>query len=409
MVKTRRSADEGPISLLTVQIGQEVRGKLQESAEADHWSIAPLVVDDYFNCDNRPFLVQRAIDAPSCIGLIDFDVDPELALATAECLSRSFCRKNAIVALSSSTNPDLLVRAMRAGCTEFLGRPFDPHQFTEMLGRLERRWSVAPSVAPQSVGKVISFFGAKGGVGTTTLAIHLAVFLIHVSKKKVLLIDNHVQLGHVALYLGMDGEMHHFQELVRNVSRLDQDLLRGFVATHSSGLDVLSSPDLHGDEPYRDAEAVKQTLDFLKTQYDFIILDCEASYADANLAIIDLCDSVYLVATPEVGAIRDLSRYADGLTHNEQAIDKLEVVINRYSSNEAVAIEQIEKAVRLPIAIRISNQYTDLVRAINVGQPVLPERKSEFTLQLLKWASVTAGVKELVSQAPQKKRLGLWK
>ena len=301
-----------------------------------------------------------------------------------------------------------MVRAMRAGCSEFLGKPFDPDVFTDTLIRVDHRWA-AHVPLPRNSGKIISFFGAKGGVGTTTLAVHLAMFLVRDFKKKVLLIDNHAQLGHVALYLGIDGSQHHFYDLVQNVSRLDQELLRGFIATHPNGPDVLSSPDIYGGVWKADAESVERTLEFLSTEYDFVVLDCEASFEDLNLAVIHLSTWVYLVATPEIGAIRDLSRYVDGLIQNEQATEKLQVVINRYSSRDAVTIEQIEKAVRLPIAFKISNNYSELVQSINIGKPVAADRKSEFSLQLTKWAASLVGVSAAAAQEPAKKRFALWK
>ncbi len=218
------------------------------------------------------------------------------------------------------------------------------------------------------------------------------MFLVRGLGKKVLLIDNHAQLGHVVLYLGMDGSNHHFYDLVQNVSRLDQELLRGFIATHSSGLDVLSSPDVYGGSWKTDADSVERTLEFLSTQYDFVLLDCEASFEDINLAVIAFSNWIYLVATPEIGAIRDLSRYVDGLIQNEQATKKLQVVINRYSSHEAVTIEQIERAVHLPIAIKISNNYGELVRSINIGEPLSADSKSDFSLQMTKWAASLVGV-----------------
>jgi pilus assembly protein CpaE len=246
-------------------------------------------------------------------------------------------------------------------------------------------------------------------VGTTTLAVHLAMFLVRNQGKKVLLIDNHPQLGHVVLYLGMDGSNHHFYDLVQNVSRLDEDLLRGFIATHSSGLDVLSSPDVYGSSWKTDTDSVERTLEFLSTQYDFVLLDCEASFEDINLAIVSYSNWIYLVASPEIGAIRDLSRYVDGLVQNEHATKKLQVVINRYSSHEAVTIEQIERAVHLPIAFKIPNSYGELVRSINIGEPVSSDSKSDFAHQMMKWAAAIAGGTAIAPQETGKKRFALWK
>jgi pilus assembly protein CpaE len=396
------------VALLTVHMSEETVGLIRRIVSGMSWEVIELDYENYFSTSKLPALTERAIEAQGCLAVVDVDDDPTQALETAECLRHSFYHKIAILALSSTTDPDLLLHAMRAGYSEFLAKPFDRDEFADCITRLDSRWS-ATIARPLNSGKILSFFGAKGGVGTTTLAVHLAMYLVRAQGKKVLLVDNHAQLGHIALYLGMDGSNHHFYDLVQNVSRLDQELLRGFIATHASGLDVLSSPDVYGGSWKTDADAVERTLEFLSTQYDFVVLDCEASFEDINLAVVAFSNWIYLVATPEIGAIRDLSRYVDGLIQNEQATKKLQVVINRYSSNEAVTIEQIEKAVHLPIAIKIPNNYAELVKAINVGEPLPKDGKSEFVAQLTKWAGSLGKSGTPVAQEQAKKRFALWK
>jgi pilus assembly protein CpaE len=380
---TQKTHDGEPlkVALLTVHVDHGTMDQIRQTAAEMPWELVHVDYDNYFSAAKLPPLTQRAINAQACVAVVDFDEDPELALETAQFLRESFYHNIGILALSFTTDPDLLLRAMRSGYSEFLAKPFHPDDFAETLARLDARWATT-MVRPRNLGKIFSFFGAKGGVGTTTLAVHLAMFLVALGKK-VLLIDNHAQLGHVVLYLGMDGSNHHFYDLVQNVSRLDEDLLRGFIATHRSGLDVLSSPDVYGGLWKTDKDSVERTLEFLGTQYDFVLLDCEA--------------------------IRDLSRYVDGLVQNEHATKKLQVVINRYSSHEAVKIEQIEKAVHLPIAIKISNSYSELVRSINIGAPVTAESKSDFCLQMTKWAAALAGTAGPTTQEPAKKRFALWK
>ena len=395
------------MALLTVHVGHEAVEQMRNLAGSMPWTLVAVDYENYFSTARLPALTQRAIEAQGCVAVVDFDEDPELALQTAECLRQSFYHRIAILAFSASTDPDMLLRAMRAGYSEFLGKPFDSDEFTDTLTRLDHRWS-ASVARPQNSGKILSFFGAKGGVGTTTLAVHLAMFLTRGFGKKVLLIDNHAQLGHVALYLGMDGSNHHFYDLVLNVSRLDQELLRGFIATHASGLDVLSSPDVYGSAWKTDADSVERTLEFLSTQYDFVLLDCEASFEDINLAVVAFSNWIYLVATPEIGAVRDLSRYVDGLIQNQQATKKLQVIINRYSSHEAVTIEQIEKAVHLPIAFKIPNNYGALVQSINIGEPLTPDSKSEFSVQMMKWAATLVKAVSATAPEPAKKKFALW-
>ena len=85
---------------------------------------------------------------------------------------------------------------------------------------------------------------------------------------------------------------------------------------------------------------------------------------------------VYLVATPDIGAIRDLSGFVDQLVKTSQVKATMHVVMNRYGSREAVSVEQIEKAIRLPISIRIPNSFSELINAINIGELVMPGKKS---------------------------------
>jgi pilus assembly protein CpaE len=408
VIDNGHNPDAFEVALLTVHVDHETVEKICQASSHQPWTLVPVDYENYFSATKRPPLTQRAIQAQACIAVVDFDKDPELALQTAEYLRQSFYHKIAILALSSTMDPDVLLSAMRAGYSEFLAKPFDADEFGETLARLDHRWSAAIGRPPNS-GKILSFFGAKGGVGTTTLAVHLAMYLVRGFGKKVLLVDNHAQLGHVVLYLGMDGSNHHFNDLVQNVSRLDQELLRGFIATHPSGLDVLSSPDVYGGAWKADTDSVERALEFLSTQYDFVMLDCEASFDDLNLAVIALSNWIYLIATPEIGAIRDLSRYVDGLIQNEQATKKLQVVVNRYSSHEAVTIEQIEKAVHLSIAFKIANNYSQLVQAINIGEPVASDSKSEFSQQMTKWAAALAGTTGPTAQESVKKRFALWK
>jgi pilus assembly protein CpaE len=237
------------------------------------------------------------------------------------------------------------------------------------------------------------------------------MYLVHCHQKKVLLIDNHPQLGHVCVYLGIDGSRYNFHELVRNLSRLDSELLRGYIATHSSGLEVLSSPDTCGGRKATDAVSMAQTLDFLRSEYDYVVVDCPTALDETNIAVIEASNQVFIVATPEIGAIRDLSRHVDVLSENEHNTEKLKVVINRFSSQHSVSVEQIEKAIRLPVTYKLPNSYAEVTRAGILGEPISYKTKSEFSAQLIKWVSSIAGPlgAHMEEVAEKKPKFSLWK
>ena len=390
---------------LMVCVDPATAEKMVHGVEQMPWLVTAASFETYISAARRPYFSPAIKTANIVIAVVDFDGDSDQAVETTKYLHQTFPGKLTVIALAQASEPALLLKAMRAGCSEFLYKPFNETVFMDSLARLQEHL-VSPGVRAARGGSVLSFFGAKGGVGSTTLAVHLAMYLVEGHQKKVLLIDNKPELGHVCVYLGLDGSRYHFNEVVRNVNRLDSELLRGFIAKHPSGLEVLSSPDICIGVKPNDPEAVSKTLEFLRAEYDFVIVDCATSLNESNLAVIEASTRVYLVATPEIGAIRDLSRYVDNLMKVEYTTEKMHVVINRFSSRYEVNLEQIEKAIRLPVEIQLPNSYTELVRSVNLGEPLSAKLKSEFTTQLTKWANLVVGSNSNTLPPPPVKKSG---
>ena len=351
----------------------------------------------------QPLLKVQNAEASVCV--IDFDKDHERAIQTANGLQQMLHGKTNLIALSEKNEPALIVEAMRAGCGEYLTKPLSIEALCDSLARLRGRLKPGDS-AHKTAGKTLAFLGCRGGAGTTTLAVHLAMFLSRPFGKKVLIADQHRQLGHVGLYLGQDGANYDFYELVRNVGRLDQTLLSSFVSHHPTGLDILPSPSVLNGVPDISLDAVERALHFLAEVYEFVIIDSPRGIGDLNLVTIDCCDLLYLIATPDVPALRDLSRFIDRLLQCSVSPAKLRVVINRFSSQGAVSLEQIENAIRQPISITMPNHSTALIRAMNTGTPITPDQKSEFALQMKKWAG-TLAPGDVVQEQP-KRKFSLW-
>lgn len=401
-MKMTQHAGMYDVAVITVCVEAEVAEQMVQAVEKMPWAMAASSFEAYISAVRRPYFGAQISAAKACIAIVDFDLNPEQAVETTAYLQQLFAGRLTVIALAESRDPELLLMAMRGGCSEFLHKPYDGRMFADTLRRLETQWSNS-AAAPAAVGNVLTFLGVKGGVGTTTLAVHLAIYLVQYHQKKTLLIDHHPELGHVCVYLGLDGTRYNYQEVVRSVSRLDSELLKGFVAKHPSGLEVLSSPDLCGGTKSLDPDAVTRTLEFLKSEYDYVIIDCPSSLDETTAAIIDSSASVYLVATPDIGAIRDLSRYVDNLMMGQGTTEKMQVVVNRDSSRYAVNVEHIEKAIRLPVAMRLPNSYADLVRSANLGEPISLKNKSEFTSQFMKWANTLVGSRATEPEVKVKK------
>ena len=228
------------VAVITVGVDPMTADRIVRAVEQMPWLVASSSFDTYITAVRRPYFAPAVKAANAVLAVVDFDADTEQAMETTKYLQQSFPGKVTVIALAEMKDPALLLLAMRSGCNEFLYKPFNLNALMETLNRIESERHDA-IVQTGGTGSVLSFFGAKGGVGSTTLAVHLAMYLAEGHKKKTLLIDNHPELGHICVYLGIDGARYHFNEVVKNVNRLDSELLRGFVAKHPSGLDVLSN------------------------------------------------------------------------------------------------------------------------------------------------------------------------
>ena len=341
---------------------------------------------DYITSEKRPQFSPSLKNAASCVALIDFDRDPELALETTERLHQIFLKKISIVGVGAQLDAGILLRAVRNGCTEFLTKPVDPNELAAALERFHAVMAVDPH-AQSGIGRVIAFFGAKGGVGTTMLAVHLATHLVRQHGKKTLLIDHKPQLGHVALYLGLKDTQYHFDELLRNADRLDSELLERFCRSSPQ------RPRRHrvaGDvrRPARAQERPTGAGDGLPApRIRLRAHRLGGALQDSKASIIEQSDEIYIVSTPDVAALRDLARMVENLSLSESATSKLHVVVNRSTATDSITSDQIEKAVRFPISIAVPNNYFELQRAINDGEPIPPQRRSEFNQALARWAN----------------------
>ena len=194
----------------------------------------------------------------------------------------------------------------------------------------------------------------------------------------------------MALYLGLRSTQYHFDELLKNVARLDAELLRGYVLSHGSGLHVLPSPD-YSSAPYTCTQGeLESVMEFLRREYDFILIDSAVVYESSGHSIIDQSDEVLLVSTPDIASLRDLSRLVEHLAQTPSAEGKLRLVVNRSNSNESITPEQIREAVRRPVEHQVPNNFLELLHAINQGEPVPVKSTSSFTQAIARWAAHVA-------------------
>jgi len=376
-----------PLSVVGVCLDEETWTVLKQFAES-----APLIklrthVSEY-RVQDTDAVTDWLGDPPPDICIVDFDRDRRRAAAAAE-LIHSAAPETAIFAVSTDAQPDLIIQAMRSGCSEYLLKPMGREQLLNSVARVggRRRERLQPFKA-----QVLAFMGAKGGCGVTSLVTQLGALLANSLSKKTLVVDLHPDFGDAALYLGLTKYKYHFFELVENNDRLDAELLNSFLARHSSGLELIPAPE-GNDAPRRILPgAVAQTFDFLRMRYDYILVDMAPGLSDENLEMIRHCDQLHVVTVAEVSALRTVVRNFDYLTSKEIPQERFRVILTRHQKRGLISDGEIEKTIGQKIFWKVPNQYAHVVKAINGGDPIALISSSEVTKNLKEMAS-TLGAK----------------
>jgi len=345
---------------------------------------------DYITADKRPQFESSVSEAAACVALVDFDRSPDLALKTTERLRQILPNRVSIIALASALDAGLLLQAMRAGCSEYLTKPVDHGMLTASLSRLQNSPEVAMAV-PQKRGQILTLSGSKGGVGTTALAVHLAIHIVNLGKK-TLLIDYHNSLGDVGLHLGLKQAEYCFDDVVRSAERLDTDLLKGFVSHHNSGLDVITSPESRASGQQWTEEAVGRVMAVLRREYEWVVIDTSLVSEEAQVSLFEQAEHAYLVTTTDIASLRNMQRRVDRMSLTDANRAKASLVLNRVTDSDAVTPDQIRDTIGLPIAASLPNTYTEMLQALNKGEPLDPNGKVGFTKCMAVWARNIAAV-----------------
>jgi pilus assembly protein CpaE len=259
-------------------------------------------------------------------------------------------------------SPDLLMQAMRSGVREFLSAPIDPMVVREMLERLVKQRGTPHT----EIEKLLVVAGAKGGVGTSTVAVNLAVQLERSAGKRVVLFDLERPLGHIALLMDLETRFS-FRAAVESLDRLDSHLFSGLLASHKSGVQVLAGAS-HADEWDRiGVPALARVINVAQSSFDFVVADIGPNVTSDWAQVLRLARQIILVTETNVSCLWSLERHITLLRALGIDSARIRLVVNRWHRGDEEALQAFEKRVKLPIFERLPNDFKQVSRAVNMG------------------------------------------
>jgi pilus assembly protein CpaE len=328
-------------------------------------------------CSRYEFFADVVAQSHPDIGFVALDSNPDRALELVAQLAKS-APDCAILATSSSTDGNLILRTMRAGAKEFLTQPLKPEDVAAALQRVARQRHGSGAHKKQGC-TVIAVTGATGGVGTTSLSVNLGCALAANKDNSVALLDLDLCLGDADVFLDTIPE-YTLTDVSQNVSRLDLTLLKRSLTKHDSGLYLLPRPVQLEDAQLVTTDDMIRVIGLLKATFTHLVIDTSKSFSAIDMLALREADHILLVAQLDLPCLRNVG-------------DKVKIVVNRVGFETGqISLKKAQETFGREIFWQVPNDYRVMVEVRNNGVPLIQQApKAAITQSIGQLADALCG------------------
>ena len=259
-----------------------------------------------------------------------------------------------VVLVRERVDVELLSRSLQSGVREVV--PVGDYNALQAACRRSREVS-RRMLSPLSVeetqpaldGQIVTVFAAKGGCGKTTVAVNLGVVLARGTGRRVCVVDLDLAFGDVAISVQLD-PVRTIVDATPMAGHLDITGAASLLTRYRPGLEMLLAPVTPGDADKVSAALVAELLTVLRGMFDFVVVDTPAQFSEHVLAAMDASAHHVLITTPDVSALKNLRVTLDMLDLLSYPRQIRSVLLNRSDSKVGLSVDDVERAVRCPIA-----------------------------------------------------------
>ncbi len=309
---------------------------------------------------------------PPNLVILELDENPEDTFSVIREMGRM--QKGIEVFLTAPTlDPKVLLEAMRAGAKEFLAQPIQKNEVEPAIARfIERATDQSEkNAATKKSGKILAFFGGKGGVGTTSAAVNLASAIGSLSgNPSVVLVDVNQHGGDLPLYLDLQPN-HSFRDIAADLSRLDQSFLIRVLTKTESGLQVLPSGYDDLSTGRLNPDCVEATLKLLQANFDYIVIDCGHVLDLTTKKALELSSWILVTSTLIVPVVHRTKRILELLRGSGFPQSKIRLLMNRYLSAEQDVLKETEGILKQKTYWLLPNDYPSVSQSVNTGKSLI--------------------------------------
>ena len=285
-----------------------------------------------------------------------------------------------VLCVASSDDVEERIGFLEAGADDVIARPFDGRELEArveaLLLRFQRSRDLSPIVSTDGVmisraKRTVAVYSPKGGVGTTTLAVNVAVAAAASRPDKVVLVDLDLQFGGVATHLNLEPKQT-LVDIVRDETAMrEPELLRTYAMRHDSGLHVIAAPITPEASEQITPDHVVHIIGTLLEGYESVVIDAGSTLDERVLNVFELAETIILPVYPEMAALKSVHALLDYLNEAGSIGAKATFVLNNMFAREILKPRDIEAALGTRISTDLPYDAFLYLKAVNEGVPIV--------------------------------------
>jgi pilus assembly protein CpaE len=274
-----------------------------------------------------------------------------------------------VVLVVTALDTTVLTRAMKSGARDVVQSDDQPAIGTAIRQAHQLFEALRGPGGAKKVGRVVTVFSPKGGVGKTTMAVNLSLALTEGGARKVCLVDLDLAFGDVAITMQLF-PTHSIEQAVGAEDTLDMSMLDGLLTRHQDSMMILAAPP-HPDVRERVTPVlVSRIIRTLKEGFDYVVVDTAPSFDDQVLTALDETDECVIVATLDVPTLKNVKVALETLEMLNIAPGHRHLILNRADDAVGIGADKVESILGMAVSTQVATSV-DIAAATNAGTPIV--------------------------------------